>query len=488
MPGLSEIAAATENSASGEETAPQDRPILQEPQSWLLIFEAVATLALGAVFLVGVILEKNPLNGFPHLTGWEWPWRSDEDIIRLAVFLLGPFALINFVLRKVEGKSSPRVSIYLGFLALGNFLMQIMAMLADARGTELLRDIVASPSATSYYLDASRIDHLAVWLRHFDQASLGFHSSTHPPGPILFYYAFFKGFGFPEGALIGGFAVGFVGSLGILVTYAFAGLWTGDRRTRVIASAFYALLPALTIFFPEMDQVYPILSMLLILFWCKSLESRREIPWEALCFGAVLFVSVFFAYNLLATGAFLAYYAIYWLWRQRWRRASWLSLLRISAISGAVCAAAFLALWLSTGYNPIASFRHALAYQAIYSAMLRRPYLISTLVDPYDFFLGAGILALPLLLFHLYRMSQEFDPRRKEIALTLIGLATILTIDFTGILRGETSRVWLFLQPLIVVPVAMELSRYRGRWRLALFSMQWLIVACLKAKMIFIRP
>jgi hypothetical protein len=85
-------------------------------------------------------------------------------------------------------------------------------------------------------------------------------------------------------------------------------------------------------------------------------------------------------------------------------------------------------------------------------------------------------------------MSQEFDPRRKEIALTLIGLATILTIDFTGILRGETSRVWLFLQPLIVVPVAMELSRYRGRWRLALFSMQWLIVACLKAKMIFIRP
>ena len=91
-------------------------------------------------------------------------------------------------------------------------------------------------------------------------------------------------------------------------------------------------------------------------------------------------------------------------------------------------------------------------------------------------------------MFQLYRVLREFDPTRKEVALTLIGLVTILTIDLTGTLRGEAARVWLFLQPLVVVPVAMELYRFRWRWRIAIFSMQWLIVACVKAKMFFIIP
>ena len=85
-------------------------------------------------------------------------------------------------------------------------------------------------------------------------------------------------------------------------------------------------------------------------------------------------------------------------------------------------------------------------------------------------------------------MIRNGDLAREEVALSLIGLATILTIDLTGVLRGEAARVWLFLQPLMIVPAALELSRFRGRWRMALFSMQWLILAGLKAKMLFIRP
>lgn len=102
--------------------------------------------------------------------------------------------------------------------------------------------------------------------------------------------------------------------------------------------------------------------------------------------------------------------------------------------------------------------------------------------------MGAGILALPLVIAYLYRVSREFDLTRQDIALSILGLATILTVDLTGVLRGEAARVWLFLQPLLIVPAALELSRFRGRWRTALFAMQWLILVCLKAKMLFIRP
>jgi hypothetical protein len=74
------------------------------------------------------------------------------------------------------------------------------------------------------------------------------------------------------------------------------------------------------------------------------------------------------------------------------------------------------------------------------------------------------------------------------IALTLIGLATIATVDLSGLLRGETARVWLFLQPLMVVPVALELARLRWSWRLSIFALQWWILLCVKAKMSFIEP
>jgi hypothetical protein len=460
-------------------------PVAEYPAS---NFEGVVVLTVGVIFILGVVFQVSPLNGSARITHWEWPWRNDIGILRAALFLLLPFVCIGQMLWRLESHLNLRVSIELGVLALGNFLLQVLGMLADPRGIGLVRQIVLSPSATSYYSDAARIRDLAGWLRLFDQLPLGFHSSTHPPGPVLFYYLFVKLFGAWRGALIGGLAVGGLGSLGVLVTYVFAGLWTENRRTRVIASAFYALLPALIVFFPEMDQVYPILAMLLILFWCRSLESTRKFPREALYLGATLVVAFFFAYNLATIAAFLAYYGLYWLWRRGWTGPALITLSRNSGIALGLCALAYGALWLATGYHAIAAFRSALAHQALYESVLHRSSALFGILDPYDFLLGAGMLALPLVLFQLWRMAPNFDPTRPEVALTVIGLATILTVDLTGVLRGEAARVWLFLQPLVAVPVALELSRFRRRWLLALFWMQWLIVVCLKAKMFFVNP
>ena len=421
-----------------------------------------------------------------RLTGWEWPWRSDFHVLRGGVFLFVPFTLIVYAVRRADRLPKSNLSIPLAALTIGNFLFQLVAMLGEPRGIETVRHIVLSARATSYYLDSTGIHGVAPWLRHFDRATLGFHSSTHPPGAILFYYVFAKLFGFQAGALVGGCAVGLMASLGVLAIYAFAGLWTTDRRTRLIAGAFYALVPALTVFFPEMDQVYPIFSMLLILFWCKSFSSERAIPWDAIGFGATLCVATFFAYNLLTIAAFLAYYALYRLWREKWTGSALLRVVRNSVIAGAVFAGGYAILWLATGYDPIASFLNALSYQAVFSAWLNRSYAMSALLDPYDFLLGAGMLALPLVIFLLYRAAKKFDFAHEETALTLIALATIATIDLSGVLRGEAARVWMFLQPLLIAPAAIELSRQRGRWLLAILSLQWLILACLKAKMSFI--
>src|SRR5260370_1862065 len=451
--------------------------------------EAGVVLALGVMFLLGILFQCSPLNGSLRLVFWVRPWRNDIGILRAAVMLLLPFAAIAQVLWKAETGRNLRASMHLAILAIASFLLQLMGMMADPRGIGLVRQIILSPSTTSYFSDAIRIRRLAALLSQFDQLTLGLHSSTHPPGPILFFYMFLKVFGLEAGPRISGLAVGGLASLGVLITYMFAGLWTADRRTRILASGLYALLPAMTLFFPELNQVYPIFSMLLIISWCTSLESKRRFPWEAICLGLILSVAFFFSYSLATTGVFLGYYGLYWLWRQEWSRSSFLKLLRTSGVSGGECILIYSILRVLTGYRPIAAFRNALSWQAFYQGILHRSSnALYTLYDPYEFFLGAGMLVLPLIIFQLCRSSRNFDSTQKAFALTLIGLATILTIDLSGVMRGEAARVWLFLQPLVIVPAALQLSRFRWRWRLTIFSMQWLIVVCLKAKIFFLVP
>jgi hypothetical protein len=434
---------------------------------------AGAILAVGLTFSVGVVCQLYPLNGL-------WPWR-DLLILRTAAILCPPFIVVCWVLWRME-KHPAQAKPWglLGLLALSNFVLQVLGMVADPRGIKLVGDIVMSPVATSYFTDATKIHGVVEWLRTFQQADLALHSSTHPPGPILFYYVFVKLFG-PYAAQIGGLAVGLLGSLGVLAIYKFARLWTEDRRARLTASAFYALLPALTVFFPEFDEGYPILSMLLIFFWVKALIASRAFSMSAVYLGAALFLATFFAYNLLTIGVFLACYAAYWLLTNRETRSTWITLPGVSGVALGVFITLHGILWQATGFEAIASFRHALANQAGYAPLWRRPYALLALVDPYDFFLGAGIMSLPLLILHLRRCASDR-------ALTLIALGTILTIDLTGLLRGEAARVWLFLQPLFAVPIAIELTSFSWRWRLAIFAVQWWILVCLKARISFVQP
>jgi hypothetical protein len=171
-----------------------------------------------------------------------------------------------------------------------------------------------------------------------------------------------------------------------------------------------------------------------------------------------------------------------------WKKGKTLTLLRTAAVSISLAAALYLLLWATTGYNPPAALRHALALQRGNAKWLARPYHVFVLTDLYDFALAAGIIAIPILAFRMTKLRDDFKVNPNGTALMLIGLATILTVDFSGLLRGETARVWLFLQPLLVVPVALELARVRWPWRISILTMQWWLLVLIKSKMSFIEP
>jgi hypothetical protein len=364
-----------------------------------------------------------------------------------------------------------------------NVLWQTGALLADPRSPAFIRIVVESKWATSYYTEALAIGDVRVWLSSFNTRDLALHAATHPPGPILHYYLWLRLTGPTIAPYAGAATIGLAASLGIPVMYWFASLWTSDRAPRLMACALFAMLPALILFFPQYDQAYPVLAMLMILFWGKALEGDvRYAP----MLGLVLFTATFFAYNLLTLGAPMALYALTPLGRAKWERPAVLRVVSATLCALGTATLAHIVLAVSTGYDPLRSFAHALENMRGLNERLGRPYYACVFFDLYDFFLGGGVLTLPLLLVYLYCGWHDGGQSRWPTMLTGACLVSILLVDATGLLRAETARVWLFLQPLAVVPAGLQLARLRVGERAALLGLLWVTLAVMKCKMMFI--
>jgi len=436
-------------------------------------------LIAGGAFALGLLLGIDGFNGPWY---WRWPWRQPASawpIVLLAI----PLPAILVALRRTAAESTRTLRGRLLLLMVASFSLQMFGMLSYPESIDRLHALVTSPVATSYFTDAAKIEGLSHWLRNFHTAQLELHSSTHPPGPIVFYYVWLTLLGPVQSALCGALVIGLLAACGVFAMWSFAGLWTERVDQRLAACALYALLPALIVFFPEFDQIYPIFAMLIASTWVRALQGVRG---AAPGLAVVLFLASLFAYNLLAMGAFMAIHAVHFLVE---RRASRDAVRRLCIAAGSALAG-FAALHglvhVATGYHPILAFEHALAVQAQHAAQLDRPWIWCVAFDLYDFLLGSGMIAALLII--VFFLDHRGQARSTAVTLTWIGLATILAVDLSGLLRAETARVWLFLQPFVIVPAAIALSRFGTRGGQAILLMQWFIAAVLASRLSFISP
>lgn len=448
--------------------------------------EATADVVLvGLLFMAGLFAEVKYLNGPSY---WKWPW-LDLSLTRAACLMGPPLLLLLWVVREIDRESTARRAwVLVAFLVCVNFALQIAAIASGPDSLSRIEEIVVHPGATDYYQQALAIGSLREWLAGFHQASLGVHSANHPPGPILYFYLLIQLIGAARAARWGGYGIGLMASLGVAVMYLFSGLWTPSIRSRLLATAFYALLPALILFFPLFDQVYPICSMLMIVLWVRTLNGGGIRPAvSAASLGSVLFASTMLAYGLLTVGAFMAMYALVLLVRDDDAHTYRAGIIKYGLLSLGVFVALHLVCWRLTGYDAVHSFTHAWHYnRAAMATWYVAPYYQTIIFGPYDLFLGTGMLALPLLVRYAVRVLRNFDPDRSGDVFSILGLATMLIVTLTALIPSETARLALFLQPLLVVPAALELSRFRAASRLIILATQWLVVVVMKCKLGFI--
>lgn len=443
-------------------------------------------------------LLTNHVDGLNGPDYWDWSWRT-MDGYRLFPAMLAaatPFFLAQYLhhRRSIGSFTVPLLALMLSTLAL-----QLTAVGIQKKpfGFERITQRVMHPITTSYYTDATSFTSLNDWLQSFPDSLMSYHthSRNKPPGPILYYVFLQRIFGVtPRAAAAGGLLVAVLAALSIPACYTLIKLSTeGNREAAFFGASFLALCPGLLLFFPQFDQVYPILTCGLIGSWFLTLRRDRLVC--SVAYGALLSIVFFVSYSLLVLGFSLALYAVFFVRERPWQNGV-IAVKHVFVALGTF-AGLYGVFWLFTGFDPVETFRQSLANQAVLAARLDRPYPQSIFFDLTDFALGSGWISVILTFFFLWRKtvgtnadddaetgsesgeSRPMSGSRHDpsLAMSLLFLFQILTVAVSGLLRTETARVWIFLLPLLMFPIGNELAGWRFFPRLAVYFCLWFLMS-----------
>jgi hypothetical protein len=447
---------------------------------------------LCASLLVALSVHATHLNGPWY---WKWPWqrmapgRYWPAMLAAAMPLAGAMVVWSRWRGRAIGRAAAVALLMLYVLATQ---IVYVGLQQTPFGFRRMAYIVVSPMNTSYFWDAATLDGngfaIADVLHDYPQLmpKLQLHSQEKPPGPVLFFWLILRLTSPDNAATVAGFAIAALATLTVPATYTLARVVMrdgSDARDRnepaFLAAVVMSLFPGFVLHCPMLDQIYPVVSCLLIITWLNALE-RATMRWAA-AYGLTLAVACFIVYQFLVLGAFLASYSLYFVLRDPAFRSSRGRLVaRQMLVAAAVLLAFYIALFTATGFDPIATFRTALANQAHLTHDLPRRYPVTIWFDLQDFALGCGWLSVALVVFYLSRQGAE--------AKTFVWLCAgqIVLLAVTGLIQAETARTWCFLMPLVALPAGLELARWPMRSRVAVVVMMWLILAVVGQNLKFI--
>jgi hypothetical protein len=256
--------------------------------------------------------------------------------------------------------------------------------------------------------------------------SLPVHAAGHPPGLLLVLNAL----GIDSPGSMAALCIG-VGALSAPLTYLLARELLDERRARV-AALLMALAPGALLFgATSADAVY--LTVGLLAAWPLA-AGRRVIG------AIVLDVASFFAWSLLAVGAWAAIVT----WRRDGRRAA----LALAALCAAALVAFYAILYAATGFDPIGTLRST---EEVYRAGIAstRPYWFWLFGSPVAFLV---VLGVPITWLALRALA-----RGDGLAVAIFAVIAVAAVG--GFTKAETERIWLFLVPFVCLAAAPLVKR-----------------------------
>ncbi len=243
---------------------------------------------------------------------------------------------------------------------------------------------------------------------------------------------------------------------------------TCTRRASWQATAFWPTVPALAIFLPKSDCLFPCLAMTFLWLWLEGLS--RPSRWYSLGAGIVIWLGLFLSVAFLPVG-FLALLAGFWNIRQgtpnqqppgtapsderapssdHFPRTIRESLARLVPAAAAASVGFFVpivAAWLFARINLLNVWWLNFQNHAGFYRQFPRTYWKWLLINPVEFAVAAGLPLTILAVWSLIAALRTQPDRR--FGHVWAWLATFILLWVSGKNMGEAARLWIFLMPFL---------------------------------------
>ncbi len=275
---------------------------------------------------------------------------------------------------------------------------------------------------------------------------LSLHARTHPPGGVLFLWAVSRATG--ESVTAASLVVSFVGALGAVPTYWLARAVYDDRAARA-AAALFALSPGVLLF--SATSTDAVFMTVVACALAAMVRASKSGGW-AVAAGALTALALCFTFGALALGLVALGVGVLAIRDGQGVRGQPKRVLARGVLVLAGFGIALLGVWLLTGLDLVAAFRANL------SAHLRdpsraRPYAYWLFADVPAFLIAVGLGQSALLV-----SQTRACWRAGRLGLESVLWATLAVLAVSGLFRGETDHIWLFLVPLAVAPAGAALA------------------------------
>lgn len=233
-------------------------------------------------------------------------------------------------------------------------------------------------------------------------------------------------------------------ALAVFPLYAVARRLLAEHARIVVV--WWALVPALVMFAPSWNTVYPLLAIFAFWLLLLGLEKAPGAPFFVAA-GVMTGVLTFINFSVVPLAGFFGFYVLFRWWPRR------LNDLWPAVSAGIWFAAGLFAVWLvyaaAGGQSPLTLLSESLALHFD----LERPYLPYLWLHTWEWLLFTGIPLAILWLAAAWRAARgSLNTPNNALALALA--ATLFVLVLSGTARGETGRVWLFFAPFVLLAAA----------------------------------
>jgi hypothetical protein len=246
-------------------------------------------------------------------------------------------------------------------------------------------------------------------------------------------------------------------NLGAILLYLIVESVYGSRQLALRSSVLYLFIPARIYFLPILNTLSPLPILFALLMLIRFLCSGRV--WFALLTGVALYASVLFDPETLALGFFFIAVIVKFV---RVDRIPVSRLGRLAIFGAAGFAAVYVLMRIVYGFDLLSAIYTLFAANKDFNAARDRPYSSWLFGNQYELFMGAGLLATICCFTYLAvaLVGSDLPMSLAQTSFLVCLFGTIAVLVIAGVMRGEVSRLWIFLMVFMQVVAADFCGRF----------------------------